>query len=203
MCHKPFLFFKNYGLLIRAWHENPVVRCPGSFSTLAILTFRRCWCQAFGVEHGDLMVCHGKYSGVPLAMGVPKWMNYFMENPNPKWMMKWGTPITLETSILENDPWKSLVVDALPMLSVGLFSMVNCYIARGALVFLGRMGQAMQGTTGPKSCQAKCLPTLRLCAAWSNQSFGGQKGDFHTTETPFAGINPWYLGLHITHEDMM
>ena len=34
-----------------------------------------------------------------IAMGVPKkWMVYFMEHPNRKWMMTGGTPMTQETT---------------------------------------------------------------------------------------------------------
>ena len=40
--------------------------------------------------------------GVSIVMGVPqgRLLVYFMENPNLKWMMTGGTPMTLETSIL-------------------------------------------------------------------------------------------------------
>ena len=80
-------------------------------------------------------------------------------------MMKWGTPMTQETSILENYPWKSLVVDALPMLSVGLFSVVNCYIARGSLVFFGTNGSGNARHHWPQilSGQMPAYPAALCC----------------------------------------
>ena len=37
-------------------------------------------------------------AGVSINGGTTKWLVYFMENPNLKWMMIWGTPMTQETS---------------------------------------------------------------------------------------------------------
>jgi hypothetical protein len=39
--------------------------------------------------------------GVSIAMGIAqaRWMVYFMENPNIKWMMYWGTPISRNLQI--------------------------------------------------------------------------------------------------------
>ena len=53
--------------------------------------------------------------------GQQKWLVYFMENPNLKWMMKSGTPMTWETCVLvtnDSPVWKSPVLGLIPRLSI-------------------------------------------------------------------------------------
>ena len=49
------------------------------------------------------MFNHGN-GGATIVMGVPNsWLVYFMENPNPKWMMTDNTSMTMETTIYANE----------------------------------------------------------------------------------------------------
>ena len=63
---------------------NFLQRISGKRSTVTTWCSTTPWCRTLGLS---------PKKGVSMA-GTPKWMVYYlMANPNPQWMMTWGSPI--------------------------------------------------------------------------------------------------------------
>ena len=78
----------------RVWRRWSSVKKATGETTTTLLTLLTDVSWGYGRFHS-----HG---------GAPKWLVYFLENPNLKWMMTGGTPISGKPHIAQRVSWSSL-----------------------------------------------------------------------------------------------